>query len=57
MELINSLEAAEILEIPEIAIGQCLLDKKIKPVSGFHFDKNEVVKLKYSDIDYLNSLK
>jgi len=57
MELVNSQEAAEMLDVPDLAIGQCLLDGKLEPVSGFDFDKEDVLKLKESESKYLNSLK
>lgn len=57
MSYINHNEAAKILEIPEIAIGQCMFDGKLTPKHGLDFDSNDVNELKKNQPDYLESLK
>lgn len=57
MELINQDEAAKLLDIPELAIGQCIFDGKLRFISGYKFDKNAVISLKNKQSEYLNNLK
>lgn len=57
MELVNSKEAAKLLDIPELALGQCLFEEKLKFVSGFRFNKDDVMTLKTNQTKYLKPLK
>lgn len=57
MDLINHLEAAKLLGIPEIAIGQCVFDGKLMNIGDFCFDRSDVMRLKTSNSEYLKTLK
>jgi len=57
MEFIDHKEAAELLDIPELAIGQCLLDGKLIPKKGFVFNKEDVLDLKDKEQAYIKGLR
>jgi hypothetical protein len=57
MNNIDSKKAAEILDIPEIALGQCMFDGKIAPRNGFNFSMIDIEHLINNESEYLESLK
>jgi len=57
MDNIDSKKAAELLDIPEIALGQCMFDGKIAPRNGFNFSMIDIEHLINNESEYLESLK
>lgn len=50
-------QAANILDVPLLAMGQIVFDGKLSMVNTMHFDEAEVLALRENEPAYLESLR
>lgn len=57
MKMITVDQAANILDVPMLAMGQIIFDGKLKNFSGLDFSEAEVLELREQQPEYLQTLR
>jgi len=57
MKFVDTEQAAKILDVPLLAMGQIIFDMKLNMVNMFSFDEAEVLALRENEPQYLETLR